>query len=117
MLLENKNLVKTWSSPNSASEVLSDTIKKLLTQHKKKFQDLKKIAVVTGPGHFSRLRTGITTANALAYALQVPVVGLSLQNNIPKFEELNSKKGTPQALPMYGKEPNISKPKNKALRI
>jgi len=39
--------------------------------------DVGAIAVDIGPGLFTGLRVGITTAKALAYALQVPMIGIS----------------------------------------
>lgn len=38
--------------------------------------DLKRIAVYRGPGHFMSLRTGITTATALAQGLNIDLVAV-----------------------------------------
>lgn len=72
------------------------------------------VIVVSGPGHFSGVRHGVTVANALAYALQIPVVG------VEKSEEGNEKvllerglkmlkksKLGKYVVPIYGKEPTI----------
>ncbi|MFH0780255.1 MAG: hypothetical protein V1928_05395 [Parcubacteria group bacterium] len=40
---------------------------------------IKNIFVVEGPGAFSALRIGIATANALAYAMNAPVIGVRLE--------------------------------------
>lgn len=75
---------------------------------------LKGIAVVSGPGKFSALRTGITCANTLAWTLGIPVVGVKkiqlLQkhglNTIQKIMAQAKKRN--MVFPYYGKEPNIT---------
>lgn len=56
--------------------------------------DLRVIAVVPGPGLFSRVRLGVVTANALALALGVPL--------------LVHGRRVRSAMPEYGAEPSIS---------
>lgn len=46
---------------------------KILKKHKLKPSDLTAIEVNTGPGSFTGLRVGIAVANALAWALKIPV--------------------------------------------
>lgn len=83
------------------SENLLPEIEKLLKKQKVKLKDLKKILVNPGPGGFSSTRTGVATANALAYALNIPVA------------EWPSGKVREIVLPKYDKEPNITKPKKR----
>ena len=40
-------------------------------------RDLQLIAVTTGPGSFTGLRVGVTTAKTLAYAVGCPVIGIN----------------------------------------
>lgn len=44
------------------------------------YKDLTHIACVTGPGGFTSLRVGVSAANALVYALKVPVCGVHLSD-------------------------------------
>jgi tRNA A37 threonylcarbamoyladenosine modification protein TsaB len=72
---------------------------------------LKKIAVTIGPGSFSRIRTGVAIANALACALEIPVVGIK-QGRLPKkLSRIFTSRGAKMVLPVYSKQANISKPK------
>ena len=98
---------KTWQTKR-LSETLTPEIKKLLKRQKSAFQDIKKIVVVAGPGFFSRARTGVATANALAYALNVKVAGIK-RSQVPQspsgFKRVKYKNFT---LPYYERAPNIT---------
>ncbi len=50
-------------------------VQRLLEEKKAELSDLKAIEVVTGPGSFTGLRVGVSIANALGYALGIPVNG------------------------------------------
>jgi tRNA threonylcarbamoyladenosine biosynthesis protein TsaB len=58
------------------SERLMPTIERLIAEAELTPKDLQGIAVSIGPGSFTGLRIGITTAKAMAYALGIPVVGV-----------------------------------------
>lgn len=99
-------------------DILS-VIDSLLVSKKSKIQEVKGIVVVTGPGHFSYLRTGISIANALGWVLGIPVVGLTTnqflsdRDLIEKGIALVKKtKAFKPVLPVYGKEPNITIKRN-----
>ena len=96
------------------SELLLSIIDNLLKQKRIKIESLKFIAVVTGPGAFSALRLGVTTANTLAWSLKIPIIELSVEdveNDEILLKNLKAKVLNPQSLiltPKYGKEPNIT---------
>lgn len=100
------------------AEKLLPAIEKILKTKKIKFTDLSGIAVVQGPGGFTAVRIGVITANALAYALHIPVVGFK-QNEFSSFNNLSLKSAKKlkkaglrsMVVPHYGREPNITKPK------
>jgi tRNA threonylcarbamoyladenosine biosynthesis protein TsaB len=98
------------------SEKLLDNIDKILLNSKKKLQDLTGVICIIGPGGFTSLRIGITTANTIAWTLNIPIVGIENKEDeddltlIQKSVKLiKTKKQFKQVLPRYGKEPNISK--------
>ena len=59
------------------SEMLMPNIDTLLKLGSVNKCDLTAIAVSIGPGSFTGLRIGLATAKALAYALKIPIVGVS----------------------------------------
>lgn len=76
-------VVKSLSQKNQfGSQVLLPLIEKLLKQEKLDYQDLKGIEVETGPGSFTGLRVGVSVANALAFALGIPVNGKKIETEL-----------------------------------
>ena len=65
-----------WESRQNQSKELLPKIKELLGANRINQKNLKKIAVITGPGSFTGIRIGIAVANALGLALDIPVVGV-----------------------------------------
>jgi tRNA threonylcarbamoyl adenosine modification protein YeaZ len=106
----NKVATKQWLSHHSVSEELISNIKKHLAKQKQKFSDIEKLAVIVGPGHFSRIRTGVVTANALGFALNVPIVGVKKTTHPVNLSNLLNQPGQIQVKPFYDHKPNISKP-------
>ena len=68
----------------------------------------KGIVVVRGPGSFTSLRVGISTANALAFALDVPARGVLPGADLQKLDTLFKKKQNNIVLPEYGQLPHIT---------
>lgn len=64
------------------SQVLLPLIEKLLKSQKLEFKDLKGIGVEVGPGSFTGLRVGVSVANALGYALGIPVNGKKSETDL-----------------------------------
>lgn len=78
--LNNERLEKT-TGPDKSQQVLS-LVDEILKKNKTKLEDLTEIEVETGPGSFTGIRVGITVANTLAFALQIPVNGKKLETNL-----------------------------------
>lgn len=105
---ENMRLVldggdRSWDSIVSArksqSEKLLPAIDDILKKAKKKIKDLKGVVVESEGGSFTSLRIGVATANALAFALGIPVsdsTGKGL-----------SKNGLMVVEPKYSSDPDI----------
>lgn len=58
-----------------SSQILLPLIDKILKKNRLKPSDLTEIEINTGPGSFTGLRVGAAVANALGWALKIPVNG------------------------------------------
>lgn len=92
---------KSINAPRAQAEKLLSAIDRLLKSKKIKLSDLKKIIVANYGGSFTSLRIGVITANALAYALKIPVIA---ENKVKKNKEFSSYSIVE---PIYDREPNI----------
>jgi tRNA threonylcarbamoyladenosine biosynthesis protein TsaB len=66
----------TLQTKKTHSELLMTHIAQIIEMSGTTKEDLTAIAVSIGPGSFTGLRIGLSTAKALAYALQIPVIGV-----------------------------------------
>ncbi len=69
------------------SQVLLPMIIKILKKNKKSFKDLTAIEVNPGPGSFTGTRVGVSVANALGFALNIPVNGKKGKIALPIYEK------------------------------
>jgi tRNA threonylcarbamoyl adenosine modification protein YeaZ len=78
-LLDNYEVVVEFMLSDEArsASLLAPGIQSALQQAKWQATDLDRIAVTVGPGSFTGLRVGVTTAKTLAYALGTEVVGVN----------------------------------------
>lgn len=63
-------------SDSRSAQSLAPAIHALLSDHAWPVNSLQLIAVVQGPGSFTGLRVGVTTAKTLAYAISAEVIGI-----------------------------------------
>jgi tRNA threonylcarbamoyl adenosine modification protein YeaZ len=82
------------------AEKLLPSIEQLLAETGLKLSDLEKIEVVNCGGSFTSLRLGVVIANALGYALGVPVSGTSGQSFLASGYQI--------VAPEYISEPSIT---------
>jgi tRNA threonylcarbamoyl adenosine modification protein YeaZ len=113
-LLDKKAIrAHSWPSKMSQQESLHSEIAKFLKKSKVDLKNLSAVGAVTGPGPFSRVRSGVVTANAFGYALQIPVVGIRKLGENLNFQSIMKMKGAKSISVYYDRKPNITKPKKK----
>ena len=107
--------IKKLAGHYQPAQQLLPAISGMLNEADQSISDLKGLGVVSGPGGFTALRIGVVTANTLAYALKVPVVGLALEEFSGHQDlidqvliKLKDVRAGAIVLPAYGREPNIT---------
>ena len=68
--------------PNVHASQLTLNIDKLLASLELTYQDLRAVAVSMGPGSYTGLRIGVSTAKGLCYALDIPLLGINTLESI-----------------------------------
>jgi len=75
-----QSLVESGQERSHATQ-LNSFIKEALSQAGAAMKDLQAVAVSKGPGSYTGLRIGVSTAKGIAYALQIPLLAsLTLLN-------------------------------------
>ncbi len=68
---------QTYHLEKSHSSLLPQIIKELLINCEVKLSDVDAVAVSSGPGSYTGLRIGVTTAKGMTYAMNKPLIGVS----------------------------------------
>lgn len=102
----------TWQADRKLAKELLQKMHDQLKAHHADWADIAGIVVFEGPGSFTGLRIGLTTANTLAYGLDVPIVASQGENWIDDgLKQLQAGQNDRLVLPLYGAEANITLPK------
>ena len=87
-LVDNKSNLKDIliQKQKLGSQVLLPMIVKILKKNELNLKDLTAIEVNCGPGSFTGTRVGVSVANALGFALNIPVNGKKGKIVVPIYE-------------------------------
>lgn len=102
-----------WESGRNLSEQLLGKITEFFHKHNHKLEEVTGVCIFSGPGSFTSLRIGHSVANALADSLGVAIVGSQGEDwlQLAKDTLKSTKPGIP-ALPFYGSDAHITRPKS-----
>ncbi|SDL65743.1 tRNA threonylcarbamoyladenosine biosynthesis protein TsaB [Daejeonella rubra] len=77
-LAENGNIiaVKEVNERNIHASHITLFIDEVMSKSEKEYSDLRAIAISKGPGSYTGLRIGVSTAKGLCYALDIPLIGI-----------------------------------------
>lgn len=85
--ISDRKTERLTESQKPGSQVLLPMIVKILKKNKKTLSDLTSVEVNTGPGSFTGTRIGVTVANTLGFALNIPVNGKKGKIAVPVYEK------------------------------
>lgn len=104
--------VKEWEAGRSLSDYLLQVIQDLCASKEVSMQDLQGVIVYEGPGSYTGLRIGISVANAIGYASNIPVVGVTGDDWISAGQsKLSEQQSFSPVTPQYGGDPHITQQK------
>lgn len=116
LFCECKNIEEIkFENDRSLSEELLQKIEGTIRKHQISKADLSAIFVNPGPGSYTGLRVGVTTANTLAFSLNIPILSAKKENVAQEIESLraeNDKFSCP-VMPIYGQPPHITQKKRR----
>ena len=110
-----ENSFKKELNRNMARDILK-FLEDSLENIGKDYRDLEGIGFFAGPGSFTGLRIGASVANTLADGLNIPIVAIKKEDENDDwrqkaFEKLKNNENDKIALPFYGRDANITKPR------
>lgn len=108
--LNNKWVQKVFSNKNKRMELLN-ALEKIFKKTNSSPEDLFGMAVLIGKGSFTATRLAVTVVNTLAYALKIPVVGITEINLADLQTKIKSQKVGVYISAVYSGEANIGQSK------
>ncbi|HSX02029.1 MAG TPA: hypothetical protein VLI05_01810 [Candidatus Saccharimonadia bacterium] len=104
--------VSVRESGRALSDELLPQIMAVVQERAIELQDLTGLVIFSGPGSFTSLRIGHTVANALAESLKIPILGTQGEGWLKDgLQQLKGAQPGQIALPHYGAEAHITRPK------
>ncbi len=101
-----------WEAHRQLADTIHIKIEELLRTNNIMWNDIYGLVVFKGPGSFTGLRIGITVANTIAYAKNIPIVGVEGDNWLQDgLQQLQNATDNKIVLPEYGGNINITTPK------
>jgi len=102
----------TWNAGRNLADGILRYLRELLVADGRSWRDIESIVVFKGPGSFTGLRIGLTVMNTLADTYSLPIVGETGDAWLSSgLERLSRDENDGLVMPLYGREPNITKPR------
>jgi len=106
---------KEWVGRQNQSEELLSEVDLLLKKNGINKKSIDKLVVISGPGSYTGLRVGISTANALAFAWGIPILGITSTDwqRQEGLADLLTKADDQPVKAFYLNAPHITSPKKR----
>jgi tRNA threonylcarbamoyladenosine biosynthesis protein TsaB len=103
---------ETWTAHRQLAETIHSKITQLLEQTGHAWKNIGGLIVFKGPGSFTGLRIGLSTANAIAYGLDIPLTAGTGEQWIEQgISQLLNGDTERIALPDYGSPVHVTAPR------
>jgi tRNA threonylcarbamoyladenosine biosynthesis protein TsaB len=103
----------TWQAHRELAETLHTQLRAELNKAGLQLSGIQGLVVYQGPGSFTGLRIGVSVANALAYGLQIAIVGQQGDSWLADGQKrLQSGENDGVVIPEYGSPPHTTTPKH-----
>lgn len=101
-----------WQAHKELSKTIHTQMEKMLNKLSISWSDIEGIVCFKGPGSFTGLRIGLSVANALAYANQIPIVARKGDDWLEAgIKDLLAGKNDKIALPFYDQAAFTTEPR------
>jgi len=112
-LVDGDNVVAyEWQADRGLADGLIKYLRERLDENGLSWTDITGVAAYQGPGSFTGLRIGLTVVNTLADTRSLPIVGATGEEWLASAtERLANGESDGLVMPLYGREPNITKPR------
>jgi tRNA threonylcarbamoyladenosine biosynthesis protein TsaB len=109
----NKKLAEVkWQAYLKLAGTLNTKIEEILNMLSISYDDLDGVAIYKGPGSFTGLRIGMSVANALAYAQNIPIVARGGEDWVKQaIDDLQKNRSDKTVLPEYGAPARTTTPR------
>lgn len=113
LVIAEKSYDYEWQADRSLARGLLAFLRDKLKEHSATFNDISGIGVMKGPGSFTGLRIGITVMNTIASAQQIPIVGVTADEQWQEvaLTWLQKDENDELVMPEYGASANITTPR------
>lgn len=104
--------VYEWDIGRGLADGILKYIRDRLAENGGSWNELTGLVAYRGPGSFTGLRIGLTVFNTIADTMNIPIVGESGDDWFARsLERLHRGENDELVMPLYGREPNITKPR------
>jgi tRNA threonylcarbamoyladenosine biosynthesis protein TsaB len=101
-----------WNAGRELADGLIGYLRERLDENNRTWKDIDGVAAYQGPGSFTGLRIGLTVLNTVADTSGIPIVGETGDDWLNKaLKRLVLGDNDGLVMPLYGREPNITKPR------